>query len=293
LALALLVAASALAACGGSAPKGPPALVFVSTKDGDYALFGADAKGRHVRRLTHERGDVSSPAGLFFQTEPAWSPDGARIAFASRRGGAFHLYVMNADGSGLRRLTATAKEDHHPAWSPDGQQIVFEREGALFAVPVAGGTARRIGGGLGSAQDPAWSPAGAKIAYDYRMPGSTAREVYVMQADGTGAHRLTKLGATSALPAWSPDGRRIAFQSDAGSGHNEIWEVDADGRGLHQVTHSDTDAIQPAWAPDGGLSFARDGAIWEVRAGKETRLTSGNDNDSSPAWRPGTASGTK
>src|SRR5262245_27194555 len=94
------LAAAVLAGCGGSASKGPPALLFVSTKDKDYAIFGADANGSHIRRLTKEKGDPSTPPGLFFQEEPAWSPDGSRIAFASLRGGTSHIYVMAADGTG-------------------------------------------------------------------------------------------------------------------------------------------------------------------------------------------------
>ncbi len=284
--LLLAVAVAALAACGGSSPKGPPSLVFVSTRDGDYALFGADANGKGVRRLSKERGDTGSPAGLFFQTEPAWSPDGTKIAFVSRRDGAFHVYVMNADGSGVRRLTHGPKEDHRPAWSPDGRRIVFSREGALFVAPAAGGAARRVGSGFGSAEDPAWSPDGRSIAYDYRRPDSLAREVYVMNADGTGSRQLTRLDHTSAAPAWSPDGTRIAFQSDARSGHDEIYTIRPNGTELTQVTRGDTDALQPAWSPSGEVSFSRDGAIWIEAGGAERRLTNGKDNDASPAWRP-------
>ena len=286
--LLLGVLAVALAACGGSAPKGPPALVFVSTKDGDYALFRADADGKHVRRLTKERGDTSSPAGLFFQVEPAWAPDGTKIAFVSRRDGMFHVYVMNVDGTGVRRLTSTAKDDHNPAWSPDGTRIVYSREGALFMTPAAGGHARRVGSGFGSATDPAWSPDGKLIAYDYRRPGFQNRELYVMDADGSHIRRLTDLGRTSTFPGWSPDGKRIAFQSDLRLGHTEIYTVRPDGTGLLQVTRSDTDALAPAWSPSGGLSFVRDGAIWLRTGRSETRLTSDKDNASSPAWRPAT-----
>jgi TolB protein len=286
----LLVALAAvfLAGCGGSSqPKGPPALVFVSTKDGDYAIFGADAAGGDVRRLSDEKGDPSTPAGLFFQVEPTWSPDGGRILFVSGRDGVAHLFVMSPDGTHMRRLTDDKQDDGRASWSPDGRIIAFGREGALFRIPASGGTARRVGKGLGSAADPAFSPDGKLIAYDYRAPGGPVREIYVMNADGTGRRQVTKLGSVSGLPAWSPDGRRIAFQSNARDGRYEIYTVDLVGGGLKQVTHSTIDAIQPAWSPDGTkLAFSREGAIWVSAGGKETRLTSGENNDSAPAWRP-------
>ena len=275
-----------LAGCGGSNPKGPPDLVFVSTRDGDYALFGATAEGKHERRMTKEKGDLASPSGLFFQVEPAWSPDGLSIAFSSQRDGTPHIFVMSADGAGTRRLTNGAQSDSHPSWSRDGRRIVFSREGALFVVPSAGGKARRVGHGLGSATDPAWSPDGTLIAYDYREPGFSIREVFVMNADGTGIRQVTKLGQVSGLPAWSPDGKRLAFQSNVRGGQYEIYTVGLDGKGVEQVTESTTDVIQPAYAPDGSLSFSRDGAIWVDRKGTETQLTSEKNNDSGPAWRP-------
>jgi Tol biopolymer transport system component len=280
-------AALVLAGCGGSSPKGPPDLLFVSTKDGDYAIFGADAEGKHVRRLTKEKGDPSTLSGLFFQVEPAWSPDGRQIAFASHRDGTSHIYVMQADGTGAKRLTNSAKDDDHPAWSPDGSRIIFGREGALYGVPAGGGPAHRVGRGFGNAADPTWSPDGKLIAYDYRVPGFSIRELYVMRADGRGKRRVTKLRQVSGLPAWSPDGRRLAFQSNVRLGHFEIYTIGVDGKGLRQVTQSVVDVIQPAWSPDGSeLAFSRDGAIWVEAAGTQTQLTSGKNNDSSPAWRP-------
>jgi TolB protein len=286
--LPLAVAAVLIAGCGGSSKaKSPPDLLFVSSRDGDYAIFGADAQGGHIRRLVKEKGDPASATGLFFQIEPAWSPDGSQIAFASKRDGATHIFVMQADGSGTRRLTNGLKEDSRPAWSPDGATMVFGREGALFAVSTGGGKARRVGRGLGCAGDPAWSPDGKLIAYDYRTPGFSIHELWLMNADGTGIHRLTKLRNVSTLPAWSPDGKRLAFQSNAGGTHFEIYTIGRDGTGLRRETHTVIDTIDPAWSPDGKLSFSRDGSLWTIDgAGKETRLTPGSGNDSSPAWRP-------
>jgi Tol biopolymer transport system component len=282
------LAALLVAGCGGSSrPKGPPAMVFVSVKDGDYAIFGADADGENASRLTRQKGDPSTPTGLFFQEQPAWSPDGQKIAFSSGRDGTPHIFVMNADGTGTVRVTDTNQADEQPSWSADGKRIVFSREGALFEAPSTGGTGHRIGHGLGNAEDPAFSPDGKLIAYDYRTPGYSIREIYVMNADGTGIHKVTHLGAVSALPAWSPDGKTLAFQSNAGGAKYEIYTVRPGGRRPRKLTTSPIDAIQPAWKSDGTtIGFARDGALWTIAGGKETQLTSGKDDDSRPAWRP-------
>jgi Tol biopolymer transport system component len=286
--LVAVLAALLVAGCGGSSrPEGPPAMVFVSVKDGDYAIFGATADGKNAYRLTKAKGDPSTPQGLFFQVQPAWSPDGRKIAFSSGRDGTPHIFVMNADGTGTLRVTNTSRGDEMPSWSADGKRIVFSREGALFEVPTTGGPADRVGHGFGNAQDPAYSPDGKLIAYDYRKPGFKNHEIYVMNADGTGIHPVTNLHHVSGIPAWSPDGKTLAFQSNLRGNRFEIYTIGLDGRGLRQVTRSTTDVIQPAWTPDGkAIGFVRDGAIWTSEAGKETQLTSGKDDDSRPAWRP-------
>ena len=149
--LVAAVAACAVAGCGGSSPKGPTALVFVSVKDGDYAIFGADANGSHAQRLTKEKGDPSTPSGLFFQVQPAWSPDGKQIAFVSAREGTPHVYVMDADGTGTRRLTDSDQEDDHPTWSSDGTRIAF-RGKVRSSRCLRRAAPPCVGRGLGSAQ---------------------------------------------------------------------------------------------------------------------------------------------
>ncbi len=92
--------------------------------------------GRSLRR----------PSGLFFQIDPAWSPDGSTIAFASKRSGTFDLYAMSRDGSGTRRLTSTKEDDTQPTWSPDGDRIAFARGASsrLFVMNADGSGARRV-----------------------------------------------------------------------------------------------------------------------------------------------------
>lgn len=284
---ALCVIALAIVAggCGGG-ESGPTEIAFVSTRDGDYAIFGMHADGNGERRLTKEKGDPSTSQGLFFQVGPAWSPDGHLIAFASQREGKRHIYVMNADGTGTRRLTASRQDDVDPSWSPDGRRIVFAREGALFVVSAQGGKATRVGRGLGSAADPAWSPDAKLIVYTYRQPGSEIRELWLIRPDGTGRRQLTTLKAVSITPAWSPDGSRIAFATDA-DGSYDIYTIGVDGNAPRNETTGPTEDFEPAWSPDGRtIVFFRDGAIVALTADGTEEILSSGKNDSSPAWRP-------
>ncbi|MCS7006303.1 MAG: hypothetical protein RMM28_00820 [Thermoleophilia bacterium] len=279
----------ALAGCGSEGPPRPD-LVFVSTRDGDYALFAMDADGSRETRLTPAPSS-DEPRSLYFQIEPAWSPDGRWIAFASRRGASFDLYAMRADGTGTRRLTATRENDGHPAWSPDGSQIVFQRGDPprLFLMDADGSRQRRLTNDLASEAQPAWSPDGAWIAYVRRTPGTEIRELWLMRPNGSARRRLTRLGAVVDGPAWSPDGRTIAFASNVRASRFDVYVVGVDGRGLRRLTTATEAAFEPAWSPDGRLlAFSQDGAI-AVRpllGGETRRLTDPDDNDSSPVWNP-------
>ena len=141
---ALLLAALALpaAGCGGESSAGAESeIAFVTSRDGDYAIYGMRADGSGEGRLSSEpeSDDVRrTPAQAFFQVEPAWSPDGEQIAFASRRDGRSHIYVMSADGSGTRQLTSGKHDDTAPAWSPDGKWIAFARDGRVFVMTPDG-----------------------------------------------------------------------------------------------------------------------------------------------------------
>ena len=296
-ALGLALAASLttlLAACGGS-NAGPPDLAFVSTRDGDYALFGMTADGGSQERLTEERGDPSSPTGLFFQVEPAWSPDGSRIAFASKREGSFDVYSMAADGTEARRLTRSGDDEDDPSWSPDGRRIVFSGGNArdlLVMNADRGGGVRPLVTGDETDTQPAWSPDGRWIAFVRRQPGTSIRELWLTRADGTGLRQLTSLGATSLAPAWAPDSTRIAFSSNVRNVQFEIYVVRFDGGGFRRLTVSEEDTFEPAWSTDGTtIAYAEGGAIYSKASGADPfaegrMLTDAANNDSSPEWRP-------
>ena len=293
-AAALLVAlgtALLLAACGGSEPADPD-LVFVSTRDGDYAVYGVGASGGEEERLTDAEVDPATPQGLFFQIDPAWSPDGTTIAFASKRGGSLDVYAMSADGSGTRRLTSTKEDEAQPTWSPDGDRIAFARGASsrVFVMDADGSGAHRLTDAEAEEAEPAWSPDGRWIAYARREPGSSIRELWLVHPDGSQPRRLTRLRGVAQAPAWSPDGRRIVFSANVSGKGFDIYMIGVDGREVKLVTSRD-DSFEPSWSPDGKtIAFSSVGALFliDLENGEERMLTDPDNNDSSPAWAPRT-----
>jgi Tol biopolymer transport system component len=173
---------------------------------------------------------------------------------------------MNADGSGLRRLTRNPNIGGQIVWSPDGRTIYFGR----YLVRTDGSGARRLPYFPLTA---VWSPDGRRIAFSRGLPvrsrfsGLVGRnhEIYVMNADGSGSRRLTHNRAFDGEPAWSPDGRKIAFQSTKTIGGNkEIYVMNADGSGKRNLTRNPAMDGRPSWSPDGRrIAFVsnRDGRL--------------------------------
>ena len=167
-----------------------------------FQVYVASTDGGELRLLTWGKG---APPSSWSPSLPchgalAWSPDGLKFAFTRSRAGTLdrsEVWVMNADGSGKRRLTQAVEVVRAPAWSPDGRRIVFESA----------------------------------------LPGSReSAEIYVMNADGSGRRNLMRNPAHDFAPAFSPDGRRIVFVSDRDGGF-EVYVMNADGSGQRGLTH--------------------------------------------------------
>ena len=290
--LVLGICTSLLTSCGGNGHPRPD-LIFVSTRDGDYAIYAMNADGTRQKRLTSAEPDPSSPSGLFFQIDPAWSPDGTKIAFASKRAGTFDIYGMSADGSGTRQLTATPADDTHPTWSPDEGRLALDRTDRIYVMKSDGTSAHLISPADGSYRDPAWSPDGRWIAVARRESGTPDREIWVMRPDGSDRRRLTSLHGTAINPAWSPDGRRIVFASNIVGSLYDLYLVDVADQRVRRLTRRGPDTFEPAWSPDGStIAFSQDGAISTTDLEGQTHaLTSAKNNDSSPVWNPRTPGG--
>jgi TolB protein len=303
------VASAALAAAG---PSGEIVFVWANGAFTSEEIGLVQADGSGQRKLTNEAG---------FDVSPAWSPDGRRIAFTSSRsmppgfGGEqrlySELYVMNADGSNVQRITNNVGMiDFQPAWSPDGRQIVVARgpgttppQGKLaqptdlWIIDLATGRERQLTNSPETWEWYAhWSPDGRRIAFngDLAEPGND--DVYTIGVDGTALQRLTTRPGYDADVRYSPDGKSLVFDSDR-TGNIDIFLMRTNGTNVRQLTNDPGADFSASFSPDGQvISFDSDrdgnlGAtdIFRMRADgtRQTNLTrSPSVWEFDAEWRP-------
>ena len=177
-------------------------VAYDTDQDGNFEIYFIDLATLAPRRLTtHAARDVS----------PAWSPDGTRIAFMSDRDSApaFDLYLMNADGTGVERLTTTGT-NWFPQFSPNGQQMAFHRGDDVHIMDLETRAIWRLTTTPANGMYPSWSPDGGRLAFMSWRNGRT--EVFLMDAYGQDQRPLVSTSAGGAIdPRWSPDGSRLVY----------------------------------------------------------------------------------
>lgn len=273
-------------------------IVFSSDRGGSWDIYVMNADGTGTSRLTND---------IWDNLEPAWSPNGKRIAFSSSRSYAeddlgYAIYVMNGDGTSVSRLTDGPGNSFYPAWSPDGEKIAFSwnrdwRGYEIYVMSADGaGVSRLTDDAIGASFAPAWSPDGQRIAFHAYREGNSDIDVYVMNSDGSNLTRLTEHPASDSNPAWSPDGRRIAFESrrDHVSQRehiDKIYVMNADGSQQTRLTRQTGYHYNPVWSSDGrhiAFSTQRDGNyeiyVMNADGSNPTRLTNHPGADLDPDW---------
>lgn len=273
-------------------------ILFVSNRDGTNKLYRLDL----ARNITHKLSDQPVIACC-----PKWSPDGSRIAFLSVDESAAKIFLVDDDGSHLRRLTGEkSTNEGDPSWSPDGSQIAFvfvslytSRSG-IFIADVASGGTHALTEAFANDFAPVWSPDGTRILFasDLSADGVSRledAELFDVRPDGSDRRQITNDATAESWAAYAPDGQTIIYTTTPPDYFPiSIYRMDADGE--HQTLITDqyiSRNTAPAWSPDGQqilfLSH-RDGDVEVFRVGADgknlNQLTSNVVQDWEASWSP-------
>lgn len=301
-----VVLAAALASCDRAGGTAHRQIVFEAERDGQWEIHVMDPDGGNQRRLTHtEPRDVQNRL-------PNWCGRGSTIVFVSDRDRAqrgplvdgaarWDVYLMNADGSDVRRLTQfDTGGTSYPACSPDGSQISFVSTHSgppdLYVMNADGSGVRRLTDSVDYEESSSWSPDGRTIAFDAAHGG--VFEVYLVEVDGSNVRRLTRTSGPrgSESPDWSPDGRQLVFHSDR-EGKSELYVMDRTGSNVRRLTHPRGVAVtrQGRWSGagrqiiflsdrDGNWMTNREIYTMDADGSNVRRLTFNEHRDNHPDW---------
>ena len=215
---------------------GKMVLYYTSYKLGNPDIFRHDLS-------SGQRTPVARYSGL--NTSAAVSPDGSRVVMILSKSGSPDVFVCNADGSGLKQLTATREDESSPCWSPDGNWICFagkkDERRSLWKVPAAGGAPQRIStAGVSNPTEPDWSPDGKQIVFTSM---GRSFSICVVPAAGGKADVLVE----GEDPSWAPNSRTVVYARRGGGGRR-VSLLDVPTKQTKDISRISGSNSQPSWA---------------------------------------------
>jgi TolB protein len=265
--------------------------------DGRNHIFTIDLASGRVSQLTSGRNHHDQ--------HPKWSPDGTRLSFVSSRGGNFDVYVMNADGTNVTRLTDHPANDFDPIWMPDGQSLIFSSErdsrSDLYRLWIKDRRVDRLTNHfVGRAIMPSVSADGKSVAFAAQTLQRLQFwefQIHVLDL-ATGKTRALDNSGGACWPSWSPDGRHLANVLLAKE-PSTIQIRNADGGAARELAaNPKLWNYYPDWSKDGkwiALSVSpqhHEGEDWDLAvvaadgSRPPQKLTTGPGNDRLPDWKP-------
>ena len=242
---------------------------------GDLRLVAHRIADYIYEKLTGERGVFST-----------------RIAYVTKGGSRYVLWVADADGENAQSALASAEPIISPAWSPNGTQLAYvsfeSRKPVIYVHDVSTGRRRLLANFRGSNSAPAWSPDGRNLAVTLSRDGGS--QIYLISASGGEPRRLTQSQSIDTEPVFSPDGASIYFVSDRG-GAPQIYRMPASGGNAQRVTFNGSYNVSPTVSPDGRyLAYvSRTGGyklqVMELASGNVTAVTD-TAEDENPSFAP-------
>jgi TolB protein len=220
-----------------------------------FSSLGRD--GWSIRMYSLDLGRmVSFPGGSAggSNLSPAWTSDNAKIAFSSSRSGDSEIWVADASGGNLHRVTSLKGPNVSPVWNPrTNTQIAFvggrTGEPQIYTMDQDGSNVQRMTDG-GYAVEPSWAPNGGLLTFAWQRnygPGDPGgRDIYVFEIATMHWLQVTHESGSNDYPSWSPDSRHIVFQRTVGH-HTQIWTMLADGTHQQQLTKSGDNSM-PNWS---------------------------------------------
>ena len=283
-------------------------LIDVRAQRAVFSKEYADARGTNVRLIAHTIADE-----IHKQQRALDGVARTKLTFVSDRvrerlpgtvqdRSAKEVYIADYDGANERRITSNRQLNVAPSWSPDASIVIYTGyrfvPGTgdvvdIFASHIYQGRLVNLTNGRGNNYVARYSPDGRQIAFWSNRDGN--EDIYVMNADGSNARRLTNHPASDSSPTWSPSGTQIAFASDrAGGATPQIYMMNAaDGGNVQRLTIGESWADRPSWSPTTNeIAFtARNGPAYDIKVlnltTRETRqITNGEGSNESAVFSP-------